>query len=124
MSDSAIENAKAWLETIADLASRIDSAEEEICNEAEEEAREKTLSVEVRDTWHAPGETDVDREYQVVLTTGGPGLRLVGDLSLYGEPENPRLQWQDWGTPWTVFPLTPQEERAVKSFLGVFTYGE
>jgi hypothetical protein len=39
-------------------------------------------------------------EFQVLITTGGPGLRLTGELC-NGEPERCWLEHQDWGTPWT-----------------------
>ena len=33
--------------------------------------------------------------------TGAPAGIIIGDLGNYGEPIRARLQYQDWGTPWT-----------------------
>ena len=69
---------------------------------------ESPLSVEVRSGWTTSGTTNFKMtEYQILLTTGGPALRIIGELDQYGEPETARLEYQDWGTPWTEYvPLT------------------
>ena len=62
------------------------------------------LSVQVRSDWVAPGTDDFEAsEYEILLSTGGPALRIVGMLSAYGEPISARMEWQDWGTPWTFY---------------------
>lgn len=48
------------------------------------------------------GDSPGAEEYNILLTTGGPALRIYGRLDRFGEPDlDPLLQWQDWGTPWT-----------------------
>lgn len=105
MSKHAIENAKAWYEKIVDMVAALDGDTEET-ELAGDHIWESVLSVQVRDGWRSPGAAaaDAPAEYEILLTTGGPALRLYGHLDDYGEPDDePELQWQDWGTPWTRY---------------------
>ena len=127
----AIENAKAHLADIRELAKRLDAPENETDapwndrDAAEQTAQETALSVQVRSDWHQPGDApDGDSgEYELLLTTGGPALRIIGSLE-YGEPRSARMEWQDWGTPWTVYPVSGDEEDALLTFARCFYYGE
>ena len=81
---------------------------------------ESALSVGVRSDWHTPGDEDAkDEEFNILLTTGGPALRIVGDIGESGE-----LEHQDWGTPWTVYrPDCSSDddwEAALEWFVGCF----
>lgn len=72
--------------------------------QAELAIHEDALSVEVRSGWYTL-ESDSDRspaEYLILLATGGPAVRIVGELR-QGEPSSARLETQDWGTPWTEY---------------------
>ena len=81
-----------------------------------EAIQESPLSVEVRSGWVSltdwgylkrDASSIEAAEYKILLTTGGPALRIIGELDQYGEPETARLEYQDWGTPWTEYvPLT------------------
>ena len=64
---------------------------------------EDALSVQVRSDWHTPGESGDDAEYTILLCTGGPAVRIVGDLGSYGEPSSATVQYQDWFTPWVDY---------------------
>jgi hypothetical protein len=69
-----------------------------------ERIQEGPLSVEVRSGWYSPGSDDnAPEEFMILLSTGGPALRLCGDLNEHGEPTRAYLQYQDWGTPWTDY---------------------
>ena len=69
-----------------------------------EHIQEGPLSVEVRSGWDAPGaDREAPEEFCILLSTGGPALRLCGDLNEYGQPTRAYLQYQDWGTPWTNY---------------------
>jgi len=85
----------AELETAAGDATDDDSAREILEQDA--------LSVEVRSGWHSMGETLEAAEFCILLCTGGPAVRIVGDLDEHGTPSRPRLEYQDWGTPWTEY---------------------
>jgi hypothetical protein len=120
MSD-AESNARAWLAEIVELAARLQSSDYETADAARDEAMERPLSVEVRDAWRAPtmpGEPiDQDPvEFSILLTTGGPGLRVWGDFGPGMAVDCAELQYQDWGTPWTPLHVTDEEAEAIKAF--------
>lgn len=108
--------APTWAEANPDAAASSSAAAGDC--ESPEQARERIekdpLSVQVRSDWHTPGEnpTDAGGEYEILLRTGGPACRIVGDLDDSCEPHTARIEHQDWGAPWTEhFP--DSEGRAV-----------
>jgi hypothetical protein len=124
----AEENAQAWAEGIMELYNgyhalenrdkdsvTIDGEEYTDSSEITDHVMEDPLSVEVRSDWHCLGDTEANEpiEFKILLSTGGPALRIIGDLSKYNQLENPTLQWQDWGTPWTTYnPTFPDTEES------------
>jgi hypothetical protein len=74
-------------------------------DEARQTIEEDPLSVEVRSGWYSPGDTENAKpiEYNILLGTGGPATRIIGELDEHGYPENARLQVQDWGKPWSEY---------------------
>jgi hypothetical protein len=97
-------------------------------NESEEEAREAirddALDVQVRSDWHAPDEKDVSpSNFQILLCTGGPAVRIMGELNDYCEPTRAWIEYQDWGTPWTEAPgIIPQD--VLLQYCQQFYFGE
>lgn len=87
---------------------------------------EGPLSVQIRDGWRSPGSEGEPEEYEILLSTGGPALRLFGQLGAYCEPHGaPLLQWQDWGTPWTTYhDTTTEEDEALEEYARCFYFGE
>lgn len=123
-------NAKGWLASIEEMLARYSVLDERNEDKARAEIEESVLSVQVRGGWHAPGISQektnqygdgAPEEYEILLTTGGPALRIFGRLNDYGEPESAELQHQDWGTPWTRFPAP---EATLLAFARVFYFGE
>lgn len=41
--------------------------------------------------------------YRILLSTGGPASRIVGELDEHLQPETARLEVQDWFIPWTEY---------------------
>lgn len=107
-----------WKQTIGDPQADEISAREAIEQDA--------LEVLVRGEWHTPGDEDFSKatQYKILLCTGGPAVRLVGNLSNYGEPDTAQLEYQDWGTPWTRLPLTQEDIDALLVYAGCFYFGE
>lgn len=108
----AFDNAKAWFEELRELYREATNDDPPMarCDEIAARVDEMPLSVECREPWHSPGEKTTPSEFNILLTTGGPALRVWGDLSEYGEPENAQLQMQDWGIPWReVWPCEVNE---------------
>ena len=127
--DHAKDQARLQYESIAEMITAYKQAENNDNNGAREEARERIqegpLSVEVRSGWHTPGINDVPaEEYNILLCTGGPAVRIIGTLGEHLEPESARIQYQDWGTPWTDYPLTSEQETVVLEYAQHFYYGE
>lgn len=111
------------LEDDAELA-RMEAVREHC--EDEDEARdailEDALSVEVRSDWHTPGDSSEATEYCILLSTGGPAVRIVGDLDQLKQPVSAALQIQDWGTPWTDY--READEGTLLQYAGCFCFGE
>lgn len=133
--EHARQNAKAWAQEIIELHHKFlanvdgdgDTAEYEAIDR---KCEEMPLSVQVRTGWFGPGAPAEDRkpgEYEILLTTGGPALRVRGTLDQYGEPDNYALEMQDWGVPWREwFPEGDVAEfcDVLGWFAGHFYYGE
>lgn len=86
-----------------------------------DEIQEYPLSVLVRSNWHIPGQTSELAEYEILLSTGGPAVRIIGELS-DGEPTSARIEYQNWGIPWTDYPLFSEQEDALLRFASNFYY--
>lgn len=121
----ATDNAKAWLESVKEMVAKL-QAEGDAEDAARQEIEESVLSVQVRDGWYTPGgpSRPDPEEYEILLTTGGPGLRIFGELDDATPDDDPRLQWQDWCVPWTDYELTDDERAAVRTFARVFWFGK
>src|SRR4051812_36069117 len=97
--------------------------------ESQEQARERIeadpLSVEVRSDWHTPGDRDgmTPAEYCILLCTGGPACRIVGDLDEHGEPSSARIEHQDWFTPWTEHFPDDDGRTALLAYARCFYFG-
>jgi len=72
--------------------------------ESEEAARERIqedpLDIQIRSGWQSIGETLEPEEFTILLCTGGPAVRIVGELDQYKQPCRARIEYQDWFTPW------------------------
>ena len=87
------------------------SEQREEYNDAEKASTmldEDPLSVQVRSAWYTPGSEgeDLDNapaEFTILLCTGGPAVRIMGELDEHGDPHRAWIEYQDWGTPWTQY---------------------
>lgn len=143
--EKAVERAKlqgqAQYDSIAEMVQRLRVAEDQAVggpDETEAARRwieEDALSVEVRSGWELPSafrETSDKHgfptlrpaEYCVLLCTGGPACRIVGELDANCEPETARMQVQDWFQPWTDFEPKDFAEDVLLAYAGAFWYGE
>jgi hypothetical protein len=128
----AIENAKGWTASIVELVEKLNLARDEDdsdkIEEIEQEIHEGPLSLQVRGGWYQPGDESKGggaEEFELLLSTGGPALRLIGELDEYGQPFGKvRLQWQDWFTPWTEHETTTDENVALYTYANCFYFGE
>lgn len=76
------------------------------CND-EDDARQRIsedpLEVTVRSGWVTMGEEMTADDFAILLCTGGPAVRIRGELDNYGTPCRAWMEYQDWGTPWTQY---------------------
>jgi hypothetical protein len=102
--DHAFSNARGWYTEIEQLISQLDDRDH--AEDAQRQIYEGPLSVLVRDGWRQPGQLSDEGacEYEILLSTGGPALRIYGRIGDHFEPQSAELQAQDWGTPWTPVP--------------------
>ena len=102
--------------TTMEQKEEIEQIKESILNSA--------LSVEFRSGWNSnPNELEIE-EFKILLTWGGPALRVIGELNQYKEPENIKMQFQDWGTFWTDFEMTENQREGLDWFCNCFYFGE
>lgn len=87
--------------------------------------QESPLSVQVRSGWTNPGEPMEAEDFEILLSTGGPALRIMGELDEHKQPRRAWLEHQDWGTPWTEYhgEHAPAQDDLV-TFAQQFFFGE
>jgi hypothetical protein len=71
--------------------------------EAREAIEQDPLSVEVRSDWVEPGAEMTAAEFCILLCTGGPAVRIVGELDDHKQPDRAWVEYQDWFTPWREY---------------------
>jgi hypothetical protein len=98
-----------------EAACTIDGDKMADADEARTRIDESVLSVEVRSDWAGVGDELTPGEFRIVLTTGGPGCQIRGQLDDHGEPSQAWMEYQDWGTPWTESTSTPIPSRCAPS---------
>lgn len=121
--ERAKEQARAQLESIVEMVKALDTENEEEREEAIQAIVEDPLEISVREGWHGIGEEATPEEFLILLCTGGPAVRIIGELDRYGHPENPCIQYHDWFTSWeTLFDLTDEELEAIQAYCEQFYF--
>jgi hypothetical protein len=93
-----------------------------LAEQIRDHVREMPLSLLVRSDWHEPGGESAYSQFELLLSTGGPAVRILGELDSYCEPYRPALQFSDWNIGWTDHPESKVD--ALLWFAGQFYYGE
>lgn len=125
------EQAKWKLASICEMVDALLKAENEGNDEARDEAeqriREHPLSVEVRPDWYTPGADPKDQafSFKILLCTGGPAVRIVGELNDFMEPKAVWIEHQDWYEPWKRLDwLTEEQGEKLLRYCHCFYFGE
>jgi len=133
----AARNARAWLDTLARHYAAYRQLEggdaEAVTVDGDEytesfalldRMQELPLSVEVRSGWHSPGAAGEPLEFRIVLTCGGPGCEVIGEIDGHGEAAAPRIYASEMGA--GHFEVTPagEECEALEWFCSLFSPGE
>ena len=100
--------------------------QEEKLEQIREDILNSALSVEFRSGWYSSLYDNVrigePAEFKILLTWGGPALRIIGEIE-ENYAVNPKLQFQDWGTLWTDFETTENQQDALNWFCNCFYFG-
>lgn len=89
-------------------------------DEAVERISEDALDVTIRGE-RRNGEWEAD-EFTILLSTGGPAVRIKGELDGNGEPDRAWLEVQDWGKPWTQY--FPASQETLLTYSRQFVFAE
>ena len=71
--------------------------------EAMQRIYEDPLSVDFRSGWVSCQDDMQPEEFMILLCTGGPAVRIMGELDHNNDVSRAWLEYQDWGTPWTQY---------------------
>lgn len=93
-------------------------------DEARQAITEDALSVEVRSDWHEPGQEAAAQEFNILLCTGGPAVRIRGELNEHGEPDRAWMECQDWFTSWEQVTLGGGSQEILLTYARQFYFGE
>lgn len=115
-----IEN-KCLFRLLAELEELGEKPEWDNEEDAREAAQENALDVQVRSGWQGVGETLEADEFMILLCTGGPAVRIRGELD-GGTPSRAWLEYQDWGTPWTHY--FGARQSVLVEYASIFYFGE
>ena len=118
-------------ELISDIAEAIDDdarlGDEIGFDHDEEQAlqqiEEQALSVSARPGWVTTDNDDlVLEDFEILLTTGGPAVRIRGELDEGANVHRAWLEVQDWGKSWTTYHKADRDtvEKYAAVFNGVF----
>lgn len=107
---------------IAEMIENVRQDDDDAAADALEVIKKDPLSVQVRSGWRSPGDESAAEEYEILLSTGGPATRIVGDLDQYAQPSSAFLQAQDWFTPWEEY--RGADESILLDYASRFYFGE
>jgi hypothetical protein len=106
-----------------ELAELLDAADDcESRDEALEVIQQDALLIEVRSGWAPVGDCLQAEEFAILISTGGPAVRIRGELDEYRQPARAWLEVQDWGKPWTRYYDASQD--VLLSYAQCFYFGE
>lgn len=122
MNDTARHQAQAQLASIKDMLRRYYTDDELISEAALVEIQQDPLEVSVRSGWQSPYTELEAEEFRILLCTGGPAVRIVGDLDCNREPikGTVRLEYQDRFTQWASLGVDREDEESLYQYATFF----
>jgi len=118
-------NLKAWDDANIDELNELRAAAGDCkdVDQARERIQEDALDVQVREDWHNPGDLHATpSEFFILLCTGGPAVRIMGEIDDGLQPSRAWIEYQDWGTPWTEYHGAHDTE-ALLTYCNCFFFG-
>lgn len=122
------DQAKPYADEVKRLAAGLKRARDERDDEAldrfTEAVENDALSIEYRSGWTSVGESLTIDEFCITLCTGGPAVRIVGELSDgYPVQNRCRMEVSDWFKPWTQYGIGDDElSQAITEYANVFPW--
>lgn len=100
----AVENCEEIPDELRDTLEELEEAagDYESQEDAERAIFENPLDISYRSGWTSSPEDMNPEEFQILLCTGGPAVRIMGEIGEHGQPCRAWFEYQDWGTPWTM----------------------
>ena len=86
------------LETLQELIEQADGCESR--DEALERLENNPLEILFRSDWEYDTDHFTPSEFVILLCSGGPAVRIRGELDHNGYPSRAWVEYHDWGTPW------------------------
>lgn len=121
----ALDQARLQVDSINEMVDAMDTDDVDKLDRATQAIAEDPLSVEVRSGWYTPGSQKPEpEEFTILLCTGGPAVRIRGDLDEHLTPTDPIVEYQDWGTPWTEYHGDNLDRDKLLTYCYQFFYGE
>ena len=111
-----MEAGKSCYEALEDMFKRLDEA-----NEKNDSKLADEIQTEIDESSYGANVTKV---YEITLAGGGPAVRITGELDEHDEPYTAVLEYQDWGTPWTEFELTPDQQEVLLAYARHYYFEE
>lgn len=109
----------ALRELVGALRDAVADGDQDRIDEAQQAIYDDPLSIEYRSGWTMQGDKMEAQEYCMLLATGGPAVRIVGEVE-HEEAKTATLQVQDWGTPWTDVKLSEDDQDILMEYVGQF----
>ena len=114
--EKANESGHSFIKFAEEVLKRTTSKNEKIAEEAREEIENDALEV-------ATGkEFNGTKTYMILLSTGGPATRIIGELDEHGQPTTATFQFQDWFLPWTEAQLSQEEKQTLIKYAEFFYF--
>lgn len=89
-------------------------------DEARERINEDALDITIRGE-RVNGDWEAD-EFTILLSTGGPAVRIKGELGNHNEPSSATLEVQDWLKAWTPYTPIAVSEDVLLSYCRCFNF--
>lgn len=86
------------LETLRELTEQATGCESQ--DEALERLENNPLEIEFRSGWESSRYELTPSEFSILLCTGGPAVRIRGELDHHGYPSRAWVEYSDWDTLW------------------------
>jgi hypothetical protein len=84
--------------------------------------QEDALCIEIASGWVAVGQQLQPEKFRIVLCTGAPHVEIRGDVDEHGSPANCSLWHNNWYTPMTYLPVSPEDKQLLQEYANCFTY--